>query len=55
MSARYRPMNAFPEQSWPDLQRRARYGVQLADNLIQENKGLSINKCYITEAVGAIV
>lgn len=38
MSARYRPMilNAFPEYAWPDLQRRARYGVQLADDLIQE-------------------
>jgi hypothetical protein len=38
MSARYRPiiMNAFPETVWPEIQRRARYGIQLADDLIKE-------------------
>jgi hypothetical protein len=38
MSARYRPiiMNAFPESVWPKIQRRAHYGIKLADDLIKE-------------------
>jgi hypothetical protein len=38
MSARYCPIivNAFPEAVWPEIQRHARYGIQLADDLIKE-------------------
>jgi hypothetical protein len=43
MSARYRPIiiNAFPESSWPEIQRRARLGIQLADELIKERTVLN--------------